>query len=156
MATSESSYRQPASLQEGTGLSQTLFRLPRRAEGPAEILQLHRNVYTPTNGLNRSAESAICFGSFKLLPVQRLLLEGGRPVRLGSRALDILIALIERPGELISKDELMARVWPTTFVEQANLTVHITALRRALGDGRGGNQFLVNIIALSRRSTPNR
>lgn len=90
-------------------------------------------------------ERAICFGSFRLLPVQRLLLDGDKPLRLGSRALDILIALVERPGELVSKDELMTRVWPNTFVEPANLTVHIAALRRALRDGRGGNRFLINI-----------
>jgi DNA-binding winged helix-turn-helix (wHTH) protein len=91
------------------------------------------------------SESAICFGCFRLFPVQRLLLEGQKPLRLGSRALDILIALVERPGELVSKEELMARVWPNTFVEPANLTVHIAVLRRILGDGRGDNRFLINI-----------
>jgi len=90
-------------------------------------------------------ERVICFGSFRLLPAQGLLLDGDKPVRLGSRALDILITLVERPGELIGKDELMARVWPNTFVEPANLTVHIAALRRALCDGRDGNRFLINI-----------
>jgi predicted ATPase/DNA-binding winged helix-turn-helix (wHTH) protein len=91
-----------------------------------------------------SAERAISFGPFRLLPTQRLLLEGDRPLRLGSRALDVLIALVERAGELVSKDELMARVWPNTFVEEANLKVHVSALRRALGDGQGGNRYLIN------------
>ncbi len=90
-------------------------------------------------------EPVVSFGSFRFLPSQRLLLEGDKQVRLGSRALDILIALIERPGELIDKGVLMARVWPNTFVEPANLTVHISALRRALGDGRAGNRYLINI-----------
>jgi predicted ATPase/DNA-binding winged helix-turn-helix (wHTH) protein len=90
-------------------------------------------------------ERAISFGPFRLLPTQRLLLEAGKPVRLGSRALDILIALVERPGDLISKKELMARVWPNTFVEPANLTVHVAALRRALSDGQGSNRYLINI-----------
>jgi DNA-binding winged helix-turn-helix (wHTH) protein len=63
----------------------------------------------------------------------------------GSRALEILIALLERPGELVSKQELMARVWPNTFVEPANLTVHMSALRRALRDGRDGNRFIINV-----------
>ena len=90
-------------------------------------------------------ERAICFGSFRLLLGQRLLLEGNKPLRLGSRALDILIALVERPGDLVSKEELIARVWPNTFVEPANLTVHIAALRRALGDGRRGNRYIVNV-----------
>jgi DNA-binding winged helix-turn-helix (wHTH) protein len=73
------------------------------------------------------------------------LLDGDKPVRLGSRALEILIALVERPGELVGKDELMARVWPSTIVVEGNLTVHVAALRRALGDGHGGNRYLVNI-----------
>lgn len=95
------------------------------------------------NGLGK--ERAICFGSFRLLPAQRLLLEYGKPLRLGSRALELLIVLVERHGELVSKEELMARVWPNTFVEAANLTVHVAALRRTLGDGRDGNRFLINI-----------
>jgi predicted ATPase/DNA-binding winged helix-turn-helix (wHTH) protein len=95
--------------------------------------------------INGSDARAILFGPFRLLAAKRLLLHADKPVRLGSRALDILIALVERAGELVSKDELMARVWPSTFVEPANLTVHIAALRRTLGDGRDGNRFLVNI-----------
>jgi DNA-binding winged helix-turn-helix (wHTH) protein len=89
--------------------------------------------------------SDISFGPFRLLPAQFLLLEGDKPVSLGSRALEILIALLERPGELVTKEELMARVWPDVFVDPANLTVHISALRRALRDGRGGNRFIINI-----------
>src|SRR6202043_4155705 len=79
------------------------------------------------------------------LPGQRQLLEVHKPLNIGSRAFDILLALVERPGELVSKEELMARVWPNTFVEPANLTVHVAALRRVLGDGRAGNRYLVNI-----------
>jgi DNA-binding winged helix-turn-helix (wHTH) protein len=56
-----------------------------------------------------------------------------------------LVALLERPGELVSKQELMGRVWPNIFVEPANLTVHMSALRRALRDGRDGNRFIINI-----------
>lgn len=69
---------------------------------------------------------------FRLLPTQFLLREGDKPVPLGSRALEILIALPERRGELVSKQDLMARVWPNVFVESANLSVHMSALRRAL------------------------
>jgi DNA-binding response OmpR family regulator len=87
----------------------------------------------------------VSFGPFRLRPAQFLLLDGGTPVPLGSRALHILIVLLERPGELVSKQELMARVWPNLFVEPANLTVHISALRRALRDGRDGNRFIINI-----------
>jgi DNA-binding winged helix-turn-helix (wHTH) protein len=92
-----------------------------------------------------AAPADVSFGPFRLLPTQFLLLEGDKPVSLGSRALEILIALLERRGELVSKQELMARVWPNIFVEPANLTVHMSALRRALRDGRDGHRFIVNI-----------
>ncbi|MGV7214676.1 winged helix-turn-helix domain-containing protein [Bradyrhizobium sp. UFLA05-112] len=92
-----------------------------------------------------AALADVSFGPFRLLPTQFLLLEEDKPVCLGSRALEILIALLERRGELVSKQDLMARVWPNVFVEPANLTVHMSALRRALRDGRDGHRFIVNI-----------
>ncbi|MGY3578827.1 winged helix-turn-helix domain-containing protein [Bradyrhizobium sp. USDA 4504] len=92
-----------------------------------------------------AAPAKVSFGPFCLLPTQFLLREGDKPVALGSRALEILIALLERRGELVSKRDLMARVWPNVFVEPANLTVHMSALRRALRDGQDGHRFIVNI-----------
>jgi DNA-binding winged helix-turn-helix (wHTH) protein len=92
-----------------------------------------------------AAQTEISFGPFRLLPTQFLLLESGKPVALGSRALEILIVLLEQPGELVSKQELTARVWPNVFVAPANLTVHMSRLRRALRDGRDGNRFIINI-----------
>jgi DNA-binding winged helix-turn-helix (wHTH) protein len=92
-----------------------------------------------------AAPTEISFGPFRLLPAQFLLLEGDKPVSLGSRALEILIALLDRPGELVTKEELMNLIWPNVFVEPANLTVHISALRRVLRDGRDGNRFIINI-----------
>ena len=106
----------------------TAFRMPLRLVGRSD-----------------AAATSIRFGAFCLWPVQRLILQNDDPVRIGSRALEILIALLEQPGQLLSKKDLMARVWPDTFVEPANLTVHVSALRRALGDGRNGNRFLINI-----------
>lgn len=91
------------------------------------------------------ATIGIAFGEFRLFPAQFLLLEDDKPVHLGSRALEILVALVERPGELVSKQALMDRVWPNLFVEPANLTVHVSALRRALRDGRDGNRFIINV-----------
>jgi len=91
------------------------------------------------------APREIEFGPFRLLPSQYLLLEGDKPVHLGSRALEILTVLLEKPGELLAKRELMGRVWPNVFVEPANLTVHISALRRTLRDGRDGNRFIINV-----------
>jgi DNA-binding winged helix-turn-helix (wHTH) protein len=87
----------------------------------------------------------VSFGPFCLLPTQFLLLEGDKVVPLGIRALEILIALLERRGELVSKQDLFARVWPNLFVDPSNLTVHMSALRRALRDGRDGHRFIVNI-----------
>jgi len=87
----------------------------------------------------------VSFGPFCLLPTQFLLLEGDKVVPLGSRALLILIALLERRGELVSNRDLMARVWPNLFVDPSNLTINMSALRRALRDGRDGRRFIVNI-----------
>src|SRR3954452_12334423 len=87
----------------------------------------------------------ISFGPFRLLPTQRLLLEGDTPVRLGSRAFDVLAALVERAGEVVGKEELIARAWPQTFVEEANLKMQVSALRRALGDGQGGHRYVVTV-----------
>jgi DNA-binding winged helix-turn-helix (wHTH) protein len=101
--------------------------------------------FEKTRGRAGAGRIEISFASFRLLPTQFLLLEHDKPVPLGSRALEILIALLERPGELVSKEELMARVWPDVFVEPANLTVHMSALRRTLRDGRDGNRFIINI-----------
>jgi predicted ATPase/DNA-binding winged helix-turn-helix (wHTH) protein len=92
-----------------------------------------------------AAERAVAFGPFRLLPAQRLLLEGDKPVRLGSRALDILIALVERAGQVVAKNELLARAWPNTFVDEGNLKFQVGALRRTLGDGHGANRYLATI-----------
>ena len=97
------------------------------------------------DGMVRAAPAEVSFGRFRLFPTQFLLLDGDKPAPLGSRALEILIVLLERPGELVSKNELMTRVWPNVFVEAANLSVHISALRRALRDGQDGNRFIINI-----------
>jgi predicted ATPase/DNA-binding winged helix-turn-helix (wHTH) protein len=88
---------------------------------------------------------AISFGPFRLLAEQRLLLECDRPVRLGSRAFDILAALVERAGEVVGKEQLIARAWPQTFVEESNLKIQMSALRRALGDGQGGNRYVITV-----------
>ena len=103
-----------------------------------------RGLAVPDPG-GASNNRAISFGRFHLVPSQRLLLEDGKRVQLGSRALEILIALAERPDRIISKDDLMARVWPDTRVEEGSLRVHIAALRRALGDGQGGKRYVANI-----------
>jgi len=108
-------------------------------------------------------EHAISFGPYRLLAAQRLLLERDKPVRLGSRAFDILAALVERAGEVVGKEQLIARAWPQTFVEESNLKIQVSALRRALGDGQGGNRYVItvpgrgyNFVAPVRREEPSR
>jgi TolB-like protein len=90
-------------------------------------------------------EVVFVFGAFRLLPAQRILLEDGKPVHVGSRALDLLVALVESAGDTIHKDKLIARTWPDTVVDEGALRVHVAALRKALGDGRDGNRFITNI-----------
>jgi predicted ATPase/DNA-binding winged helix-turn-helix (wHTH) protein len=87
----------------------------------------------------------IAFGPFRLFAARRLLLEDDKPVRLGSRAFDILAALVERAGEVVGKEELIARAWPQTFVEDTNLRIQISALRRALGAGQAGRRYIVTV-----------
>jgi predicted ATPase/DNA-binding winged helix-turn-helix (wHTH) protein len=90
-------------------------------------------------------EESFAFGSFRLIPAQRVLLEDGKPLRLGSRALDILITLVENAGETIQKEQLIARTWPDTVVDEGALRVHVAALRKALGDGRAGIRYIANV-----------
>jgi predicted ATPase/DNA-binding winged helix-turn-helix (wHTH) protein len=90
-------------------------------------------------------EESFAFGSFHLIPAQRVLLEDGKPLRLGSRALDILIALVESAGEIIGKYQLIARTWPDAVVDEGALRVHVAALRKALGDGRDGMRYIANV-----------
>lgn len=87
----------------------------------------------------------VTFGPFRLLVSERLLEKQGEPVALGSRALDILIVLIERAGDVVGKNELMSRVWPSVNVDESSLRVHITALRKAIGDGNAGTRYIVNV-----------
>lgn len=79
-------------------------------------------------------ELTFCFGPFRLVPGRQLLLLDGRPVKLGGRAFELLRLLLDRRGELVSKNELMAAAWPGTFVHDSNLKVNMWSLRRSLGD----------------------
>ena len=90
-------------------------------------------------------ERVISFGPFSLHAEQRLLLEGDRQVRLGGRAFDILASLVERAGEVVGKEQLIARAWPQTYVEESNLKIQMSALRRALGDGHGGHRYIATV-----------
>lgn len=91
------------------------------------------------------AETLVRFGPFTFYRQQRLVCEGGVALSLGGRALEILSVLLEQPGQFVSKEHLLTRVWPSSVVEEINLRVHIAALRRALGDGRQGRRYIVNL-----------
>lgn len=95
--------------------------------------------------MSRNREQAVQFGPYRVFPGQRLIAENDRPLRLGRRAMDILLVLLEQPGEVVGKQQLIARVWPDTVVEDISLRVHIAALRKALGDGQNGQRYIVTV-----------
>jgi DNA-binding winged helix-turn-helix (wHTH) protein len=122
-----------------------------RRAGDAQPAE-HRVAKSPLLAVNQGVQPTVAaepreigFDCYRLRPRQRLLLKGEEPIRLGSRALDLLIALLARPGETVSKRELMAMVWPDTFVNAGNLKVHISALRRVLGDGEAGRRYIATV-----------
>jgi predicted ATPase/DNA-binding winged helix-turn-helix (wHTH) protein len=90
-------------------------------------------------------EMTFSFGPFRLLPRQHLLLQDDNPVPLGSRAFEILVALVERAGELLDRNSLEARAWPGITVEESNLRAQITALRRVLAQGGTGANYVVAV-----------
>ncbi|MDE5465049.1 winged helix-turn-helix domain-containing protein [Bradyrhizobium sp. CSS354] len=90
-------------------------------------------------------DSAIAFGPFRLFAKTRLLEKDGAPVHLGGRALDILVFLAERAGEVVDKRELIRRVWADVNVDEGSLRFHITTLRKALGDPGEGSRYVVNV-----------
>lgn len=83
-----------------------------------------------------ATEATLEFGRFRVLLRQRQLVADGAPITLGTRALDLLLVLLEADGSLVTKDELMSRVWPDVVVAEENLKVQISALRKALGEDR--------------------
>src|SRR5271169_1402954 len=85
------------------------------------------------------------FGKFRCDPREHLLLSDGKPVSLSPKSFEILLALIRRNGQLLMKEELMRQVWPDSFVEEANLTVNISALRKALGETPEGQQYIETV-----------
>src|ERR1700757_2436542 len=94
---------------------------------------------------NRQSKDVLSFGPFSLFAAERLLKKGDEPIPLGDRALDILIALAERPGEVVTRKDLISTVWPDVTVEETNLRFQMAALRKALGDGRDGARYISNI-----------
>jgi predicted ATPase/DNA-binding winged helix-turn-helix (wHTH) protein len=91
------------------------------------------------------ANSVISFGPFRLYADERLLKKGDETLPVGGRVLDLLTALVERAGEVVTRKELILRVWPDVTVEEANLRVQINRLRKALGEGHDDARYVVNV-----------
>jgi len=105
------------------------------------------------------ASRCVIFGDFRFnVPTRELSRIGNHgsatPISLGSRAADLLHLFLRRPGELITKSEIMDAVWPNVAVEESNLTVQISALRRALGSGRDGASYIQTVPGRGYRFTP--
>src|SRR5579872_7261011 len=100
---------------------------------------------SPGSGRAVPDDQTISFGPFCLRPAQQQLLEGDTPVRIGARALDLLVTLIEHAGEVVTKDELFARVWPGLSVDEGNLKTQMALVRKALRDGQAGARYLVTV-----------
>src|SRR6202166_3227817 len=92
-----------------------------------------------------SVDRNLQFGPFELSSRERVLRREGVGLPLGGRALDLLIYLADRPGEVIAKQELIDHVWPDVTVEEGSLRVHVAAIRKALADGQFGNRYIANI-----------
>jgi predicted ATPase/DNA-binding winged helix-turn-helix (wHTH) protein len=96
--------------------------------------------------MNSSDTEIASFGPFRLSPAMRAIEKDGVPLTLGHRALDILIVLVERAGEIVSHRELISRVWRGLVVNPSNLRVHMTGLRKALGDGDRNTRYIANVV----------
>jgi len=86
------------------------------------------------------------FGPFVLIPQRHLLLREGKPVRIGTRALEILTVLVERSGELLNKQQIISSVWTDTFVDESNLKVNIAAIRKAIDPSDSTLSCIVTVI----------
>jgi DNA-binding winged helix-turn-helix (wHTH) protein len=95
---------------------------------------------------NSQHTNVLSFGPFSLFAAERLLKKADEPIPLGDRALDVLIVLAERAGEVVTNKELFSSVWPDVTVDDTNLRNHISALRKALGDGRDGARYVSNVV----------
>jgi DNA-binding winged helix-turn-helix (wHTH) protein len=99
----------------------------------------------PAEHIGSLSPIKILFGPFELSTAERSLKKAGEVVPVGGRAFDILTALIDKAGEVVSKGELIAKAWPDVTVEEGSLRVHLSALRKALGDGKVGTKYIENV-----------
>jgi DNA-binding winged helix-turn-helix (wHTH) protein len=109
--------------------------IPNASAMPAALAREKMSLHRANRSLPGAA-ATLEFGRFRVLLRQRQLLAGGVPIELGTRAFDLLLALLEADGSLVTKDELLRRVWPGIVVAEENLKTQIFALRKALGEDR--------------------
>src|SRR5687767_653856 len=95
--------------------------------------------------MNGERKHSYRFGSFRLDVEERLLVRDDLPVALKPKVVDVLVALVERSGHLVEKDELLKSVWADSFVEEANISRIVHTLRRSLGEDKNGNKFIETI-----------
>jgi DNA-binding winged helix-turn-helix (wHTH) protein len=97
------------------------------------------------NRSNNLPATTYCFGACRFIPARQLLLHRDTPIRVGSRAIDLLHALVRRPGAVVTKDQLIRAAWPNTSVDDSNLKVNIAALRRALAQDQSGFAYIATV-----------
>jgi DNA-binding winged helix-turn-helix (wHTH) protein len=111
----------------------------------AATLSMEERVLQSNPDISSRVTNVFRFGPFNLSVAERFLKRGEEVLSIGGRAFDLLSVLVERAGEVISHKELIARAWPDVTVEEANLRVHISALRKVLGDGLDGARYISNV-----------
>ena len=127
------------------------FRQPQWSRGAIKLLRRRldsaqfRSIFLNWRRHIMETKGFVEFGPFRMDVRRRILTRGGEPVSLPSKALDVLLALLARPGETLSKDELLKEVWPDTFVEEGNLTQMVFLLRKALGESDGGQPLILTV-----------
>ena len=105
-----------------------------------------RNQSTPPSpGASSAPDSIYEFGNFRLDQRERLLSSNGKPVALAPKVFDILLLLVQRSNSLVEKDTLLNEIWPDSFVEEANLSVNIATLRKALGESTDDHQYIETV-----------
>ncbi|ASG24873.1 ATP-binding protein [Nitrospirillum viridazoti] len=95
-----------------------------------------------------SLEGPVTFGPFRLTVGERLLTRDGAPVEIGGRTFDLLVALVEQPGRVLAKRDLLKRVWPDVVVEDGSLRFHMAGLRKLLGDGENGARYIATQVGV--------
>ena len=95
--------------------------------------------------MNEKKRHFYCFGPFRLDPRDCLLILDGKPVPLAPKAFEVLLVLVENAGHLVDKDDLMKRLWPGTFVEEANLAKQVSLLRKIFSEATNGREYIETV-----------